>query len=671
MSAYSLLHHDHRQDGTSSSPSRAPFSSAIIYAANSHPQHPPPLGERYVPLSNDDPDDLDDPPPPRTSLYTGPGVGLRTFLDVPSRNLNQTSRSSSDSNIFGGFKALSSGSDIELGLAPLGATPTVGEQSTHESEKFPVSADPGHWAAETSPDYPEPDDELHNPDPKRDRHVDHVALFSGRGCLNVGCLVLITTALFTLFAGFPIISHYTHIAMGTNGGYNLGGVNSSGQIPSMPGNWALIDLDTPKDAYTMQSVQTGESYQLVFSDEFNVDGRTFYPGDDPYWEAVDLHYWETNNLEWYDPAAITTKDGSLVITLSKQPTHGLDYQGGMMTSWNKFCFTGGIIVVNATLPGANDIWGLWPAVWTLGNLGRAGYGATLDGLWPYSYDSCDVGTLPNQTFPDGTPAANLVGNDATNGGALSYLSGQRLSSCTCDTTGTNAVHPGPRTSNGSYVGRSAPEIDILEAEVDQGTLTGFVSQSAQWAPFNHQYIWDNSSANFEVWQTDAHMNTYVGGVGQQATSVLAETDQACYELSGGCDSVYGFEYKPGADGYITWISQGTKSWTIMQSGLGPDPVSGAGQRLVSQEPMYIIANLGISQNFGAIDFDQLTFPANFMIDWIRVYQPAGSENIGCDPPNFPTADYINTFTEAYNNPNLTTWEQFGQVKPLNRLVDSC
>jgi len=31
--------------------------------------------------------------------------------------------------------------------------------------------------------------------------------------------------------------------------------------------------------------------QLVFSDEFNTDGRSFYPGDDPYWEAVDLHYW--------------------------------------------------------------------------------------------------------------------------------------------------------------------------------------------------------------------------------------------------------------------------------------------------------------------------------------------------------------------------------------------
>ena len=34
----------------------------------------------------------------------------------------------------------------------------------------------------------------------------------------------------------------------------------------------------------------------------------------------------------------------------------------------------------------------------MGNLGRAGYGGTLDGLWPYSYDTCDVGTLANQTL---------------------------------------------------------------------------------------------------------------------------------------------------------------------------------------------------------------------------------------------------------------------------------
>ena len=46
---------------------------------------------------------------------------------------------------------------------------------------------------------------------------------------------------------------------------------------------------------------------------------------------------------------------------------------------------------------------LWPAIWTMGNLGRAGYGGTLDGMWPYTYDSCDVGTLPNQTLNGPSP----------------------------------------------------------------------------------------------------------------------------------------------------------------------------------------------------------------------------------------------------------------------------
>ena len=41
---------------------------------------------------------------------------------------------------------------------------------------------------------------------------------------------------------------------------------------------------------------------------------------------------------------------------------------------------------------------LWPAVWLMGNLARAGYGGTSEGVWPYSYDSCDIGALPNQTL---------------------------------------------------------------------------------------------------------------------------------------------------------------------------------------------------------------------------------------------------------------------------------
>lgn len=58
----------------------------------------------------------------------------------------------------------------------------------------------------------------------------------------------------------------------------------------------LIDPDTPADNRTRIGTD-GHIYELVFSDEFNEDGRSFWSGDDPYWEAGDLHYWSTRNLE--------------------------------------------------------------------------------------------------------------------------------------------------------------------------------------------------------------------------------------------------------------------------------------------------------------------------------------------------------------------------------------
>ena len=49
-------------------------------------------------------------------------------------------------------------------------------------------------------------------------------------------------------------------------------------------------------------------------------------------------------MEYYDPAAVvTTEEGHLEITLSQMQTHGLDYQSGHVSSWNKFCFTGGYV----------------------------------------------------------------------------------------------------------------------------------------------------------------------------------------------------------------------------------------------------------------------------------------------------------------------------------------
>jgi beta-glucan synthesis-associated protein KRE6 len=106
--------------------------------------------------------------------------------------------------------------------------------------------------------------------------------------------------------------------------------------------------------------------------------------------------------------------------------------------------------------------------------------------WPYTYDACDVGTVPNQTV-NGVPlAATIKGDTGSNGGALSYLQGQRLSRCTCP----GESHPGPVHEDGTYVGRASPELDVFEAIVNvvDGTNTGQVSQSSQWAVSDSSFL---------------------------------------------------------------------------------------------------------------------------------------------------------------------------------------
>ncbi|KAF5371672.1 hypothetical protein D9758_003419 [Tetrapyrgos nigripes] len=562
--------------------------------------------------------------------------------------------------------------------SPYSVTTRNGRQigsMTSISDKYSLSADPRSWGTNLSMNDPEADDFLHNPDPKRDSKNDRGgSYFNDRSFSNLGCLLLLAVALIGLFAGYPIISYLTRHSQTTFGGFNVGGLNASGQVPELTGSWGLVDPDTPDDARTFTSFATGEDLVLVFSDEFEKDGRSFYPGDDPYWEAVDLHYWQTNNLEWYDPSAITTKNGSLEVTLSQvtnpAENHDLNYKGGMMSTWNKFCFTGGLIQSAVTLPGINNVAGLWPAVWTMGNLGRAGYGASLEGMWPYSYDECDLGTLKNQTLNGGPPAALNTGTDD---GSLSFLPGQRLSRCTC----AGESHPGPMHQDGTFVGRSAPEIDIFEAQVVG--REGHVSQSGQWAPFDASYVWTNTSDTFTIYDdTLTVQNSYLGGVFQQATSALTTTDQECYELNSGCFSVYGFEYKPGYDdAYITWISDAKAAWTLQAAGVGANDLSKISHRQVPPEPLYIIINLGISPNFGDIDFEHLTFPTKMRVDWVRVYQPANAINIGCDPKDFPTKAYIDAYSEAYTNYNLTLWSAtaaeggFEQPVPKNKLIDQC
>ena len=179
------------------------------------------------------------------------------------------------------------------------------------------------------------------------------------------------------------------------------------------------------------------------SDEFNVDNRTFKDGHDPVWTALDKSDDDASSagggsMQFYNSSTVSTSGGYLRIDTILQKTkwnrydhvkkewktHTTNFTSGMVQSWNKFCFTGGIVEVDVVFPGEPFIGGLWPAVWMLGNLGRATYEASTNNLWPWSYDHCN----------------------------RKMQQAQQISAC------NSQNHFGMKP----YVGRGATEIDIVE-----------------------------------------------------------------------------------------------------------------------------------------------------------------------------------------------------------------
>jgi hypothetical protein len=45
----------------------------------------------------------------------------------------------------------------------------------------------------------------------------------------------------------------------------------------------------------------------------------------------------------------------------------------------------------------------------------------------------------------------------------------------------------------------------------------------------------------------------------------------------------------------------------------------------------------------------MMFPAEMLVDYVRVYQRKGSTNVGCSPKDYPTAEYIDNHLEAYQS----------------------
>ncbi|CAK4068700.1 unnamed protein product [Aphanomyces euteiches] len=249
--------------------------------------------------------------------------------------------------------------------------------------------------------------------------------------------------------------------------------------PTQSGVGAWVDVDTPENARTKASTR-GETWELVMSDEFEIDGRTFEPGKDHLWTALDLPDGVNAAIEYYNMTNVYTKGGKLMNRIDEGPvnvtyfnqwlekpayeTGQMHYSAGMMQSWNKFCFQGGLIEVSVKLPGAintvpDDVhksvttnpnalgvmssngqqikltprdkikdvsyYPTWPGVWLMGNLGRALFTASTTRMWPWTYNECDADLSPNQAISacNANPGFGLNPNQGRGAPEIDVLEG--------------------------------------------------------------------------------------------------------------------------------------------------------------------------------------------------------------------------------------------------------
>ncbi|KAJ1454658.1 beta-glucan synthesis-associated protein-domain-containing protein [Pelagophyceae sp. CCMP2097] len=413
----------------------------------------------------------------------------------------------------------------------------------------------------------------------------------------------------------------------------------------------------------------GAEHKLVFSDEFEVPGRTFNDGHDPRWTAVNKNDYTNMALHFYRADAVTTSGGKLNITTEFKPTTFLSaedttgtvemvkrtkgYSSGLIQGWNKFCFTGGIMEIKAKLPGKGHVGGLWPAMWLLGALARATYVGSTDWIWPWSYGKCDRSQQRKQEI--------------------------------------NACELNPHYKMHPYEGRGAPEIDLIEAMPGTGTMNynlkkPYYSASLQVAPGRAEnrpvegkrplkgQWYDkglrygaNASVNaFFYGEVLKHKNkeeTYVA----DAISANKAIEETHFEK----DHTYRFEWSttPGRES-LRWFLDGEIVFEIL-----PEALKFTGAKM-PDEPMHVLLNTAVSSTWGfpapcplgcacscydcgdaKCDCGMPTgfcgnLPAHYEVESVRIYQNPDepTHKVGCSTDAKPTKAFIAGHKRRYYDP---------------------
>jgi beta-glucan synthesis-associated protein KRE6 len=146
-----------------------------------------------------------------------------------------------------------------------------------------------------------------------------------------------------------------------------------------------------------------------------------------------------------------------------------------------------------------------------------------------------------------------------------------------------------------------------------------VTQSFQVAPFD--IFWRQNSEYLQIPSFNTtQMNSYRGGPFQQAFSGTTLLNNNWYD--GQQYQKYAFEYEPGTNnGKIAWFVGEDRS--LMMDGRAIGPNGNVNSRVVSEEPMLLVLNLGISSAWGEVDMAHLQFPTIMRVDYVRIYQREG------------------------------------------------
>jgi beta-glucanase (GH16 family) len=152
----------------------------------------------------------------------------------------------------------------------------------------------------------------------------------------------------------------------------------------------------------------------------------------------------------------------------------------------------------------------------------------------------------------------------------------------------------------------------------------------------------------------SYTNGYTGGPFQQALSATTNLNRDWYD--GKAYQKYAFEYVPGEgeQSYIAWYVGDQMTWMMDGRAIGPN--GNIASRQISQEPMSLVLNLGLSNSWTYIDWARLVFPTVMRVDYVRWYQKKGNRSVTCDPPGWETTEYIKQHMNAYTNPNFTVSE---------------